>query len=337
MHHNAIMQIIIDCDIPFIRGVLEPYAQVQYIKGSSIDAKVAANADALIIRTRTRCNEELLRDSRVKIIATATIGTDHIDLDYCRSRGIEVHNARGCNARGVLQWVAAALRHITLSDGKQPKDYTLGVVGVGAVGSLVSEYGRHWGFNTLECDPPRKQREGGDFRTIEELVERCDILTFHTPLDTSTHHLLSSELIGRLRPGATIINASRGGVVDNQSVANSSHRYLFDVWENEPNIPANTLRHSDIATPHVAGYSLQGKANATALSISAIAKYFGLPLEGWYPPDVAPSAPRLISWAEMCTTIDEHYPISEESDYLKQHPEEFETLRNTYAYRNEYF
>lgn len=337
MRHKVIMLIIIDCDIPFLHGVLEPYAEVQYVKGSQIDAQRVANADALIIRTRTRCDEELLRNSRVKIIATATIGTDHIDLDYCRSRGIEVHNARGCNARGVLQWVAAALRHITHSDGKQPEDYTLGVVGVGAVGSLVAEYGRHWGFNTLECDPPRKEREGGDFRSIEELAERCDILTFHTPLDSSTHHLLDKELLERMRPGATIINASRGGVVDNSAVANSSHRYLFDVWENEPYIPADILRRSDIATPHVAGYSIQGKANATALSINAIAKYFGLPLDSWYPPQIAPSTPRLISWAEMCATIDDYYPISEESNHLKHHPEEFEAIRNTYAYRNEYF
>lgn len=331
------MRIVIDSDIPFIQGVLEPYAEVEYIKGKLISNRSVANADALIIRTRTLCNESLLGGSSVKLIATATIGTDHIDLDYCQQMGITVRNAKGCNARGVLQWVAAALRHIVLSDRKRPSDYTLGVVGVGAVGSLVSEYARHWGFQVLECDPPRKEREGGDFRSIEELAQRCDILTFHTPLDPTTRHLLNQKLLDVMRPDATILNASRGGVVDNCAVANSSHRYAFDVWENEPNIAGCTLERSLIATPHVAGYSLQGKANATALSVRAIANYFGLPLTEWYPAEVSAVKPQLIGWDEMVATIDNYYPISEESNHLKLHPEEFETLRNSYAYRTEYF
>lgn len=331
------MRIIVDSDIPFVRGVLEPYGEVIYLRGGEIDSSAVADADGLIVRTRTRCDEALLCNSHVKIVATATIGTDHIDLDYCRSAGIEVHNAKGCNARGVLQWVAAVLRHIAINNRKCPHDYTLGVVGIGSVGSLVAEYSRHWGFNVMECDPPRKEREGGDFRPIKELAAKCDILTFHTPLDHTTHHLLNKELLDIMRPGSTIINASRGGVVDNLAVVNSSHRYIFDVWEGEPNIEVQTLHRSDIGTPHIAGYSIQGKANATALSIRAIARYFGLPLTEWYPQDISPSKPKLIDWEEMCTTIGAYYPISEESDYLKSHPEEFESLRNNYTFRNEYF
>lgn len=331
------MRVVIDRDIPFIRGVLEPYAEVRYERGGDISAQMLEGVDALIVRTRTRCNEALLAGSSVKFIATATIGTDHIDLDCCARHGIEVYNARGCNARGVLQWVAAALRHVVQGDGKRPEDYTLGVVGVGCVGSLVSEYARHWGFNVLGCDPPRKEREGGDFRPLEELVERCDILTFHTPLDGSTYHLLNEALIAKLRPEAVVLNASRGGVVDNVALVNSSHRYLFDVWENEPHIEASVLAKSAIATPHVAGYSLQGKANATAMVINAIALRFELPIEGWYPDEVAPTKEQLVGWEQMCSSIDSYYPISEESAYLKSHPEEFEKMRNSYAYRTEYF
>lgn len=331
------MRVIIDKDIPFIRGVLEPYAEVRYERGGDISAQMLECVDALIVRTRTRCDEALLAGSSVKFIATATIGTDHIDLDYCAKHGIEVFNARGCNARGVLQWVAAALRDVVLGDGKRPEDYTLGVVGVGCVGSLVSKYARYWGFSVLDCDPPRAEREGGDFRSIEELVERCDILTFHTPLDSSTYHLLSEALIAKLRPETVIFNASRGGVVDNVALAKSSHRYYFDVWEGEPHIEAQVLENSVLATPHVAGYSLQGKANATTMVISAIARRFALPIEGWYPEEVTPTKTQLVGWEQMCDSIDSYYPISEESDYLKSHPEEFEKIRNSYAYRNEYF
>lgn len=331
------MRIIIDSDIPHIRGILEPYAEVKYLKGAEIDAKSIQNYDALIIRTRTKCDEALLRGSNVKIIATATIGTDHIDIDYCQHSGIEVRNAKGCNARGVLQWIAAVLRHITLTDNKQPSNYCLGVVGVGSVGSLVSKHAQHWGFRIMECDPPRHEREGGEFYPIERLAKECDILTFHTPLDSTTQHLLNESLLRTMRHDAVILNASRGGVVDNLAVANSSHRYYFDVWENEPNIDPLILEKSVIATPHVAGYSAQGKANATAMVVNQIAEYFNLPLTTWYPSDAPRSCAQLISWEELCRTIDEYYPISEESEKLKLHPEQFEAMRNNYSYREEYF
>ena len=331
------MQIIIDSDIPFIRGVFEPYAEVSYFKGSEISASVLGNAEVLIVRTRTRCDEGLLAGSKVRFIATATIGTDHIDLDYCRRSGIEVFNAKGCNARGVLQWVAAVLKDVVVADGRQPGDYKLGVVGVGCVGSLVAEYGRHWGFEVLMCDPPRQEREGGDFRDIEELASCCDILTFHTPYDDTTHHLVDPQLLSLMPRHAVVLNASRGGVVDNVAVANSSHRYYFDVWEGEPNIEPRVLNGSVLATPHVAGYSLQGKANATSLVVNAVAKFLGLPISGWYPSEVSPTKVQLIGWQEMCDTIDDYYPISEESRRLKNHPEEFEQMRNAYDYRVEYF
>ena len=141
------MKVIIDSAIPYIRGVVEPYAEVVYCKATEIDSIVVRDADALVIRTRTKCCRELLEGSRVSFIATATIGRDHIDEEYCRAAGIEIASAAGCNARGVLQWVSAALRHVAESDGKRPEDYTLGIVGVGNVGSLVVEYARPWGVN----------------------------------------------------------------------------------------------------------------------------------------------------------------------------------------------
>lgn len=331
------MKVVIDRAIPYIEGIIERYAEVSYLPSEEITAASVHNADALIIRTRTKCNKTLLENSSVRFIATATIGTDHIDMEYCKNSGIEIYSAQGCNARGVLQWVSAALRHIAMYDNRCPKDYTLGVVGVGNVGSLVSQYARHWGFRVMECDPPRQEREGGEFYTIEEIARNCDIITLHTPLDATTKHLINNNLICSMRPDATIINASRGGVVDNRAVLNSGHRYIFDVWEDEPNIPLDILNNAMLATPHIAGYSAQGKANATAMCLKALANHFSLPLGDWYPSEVTPTIPRLISWEEMCLTLPRYFDIEQESNTLKCAPYDFEHLRNHYNYREEWY
>ena len=331
------MKVVIDRAIPYIEGIIERYAEVSYLPSEEITAASVHNADALIIRTRTKCNKTLLENSSVRFIATATIGTDHIDMEYCKNRGIEIYSAQGCNARGVLQWVSAALRHIAMHDNRCPKDYTLGVVGVGNVGSLVSQYARHWGFRVMECDPPRQEREGGEFYSIEDIARNCDIITLHTPLDTTTKHLINNNLIYSMRPDATIINASRGGVVDNRAVLNSGHRYIFDVWEDEPNIPLEILNNATLATPHIAGYSAQGKANATAAVVAAAAQHFALPLEGWYPSQVKPALRQPISWNEMCQSIVQYCNLEAQSAELKSRPEAFESLRNNYSYREEYF
>ena len=331
------MKVVIDRAIPYIEGIIERYAEVSYLPSEEITAASVHNADALIIRTRTKCNKTLLENSSVRFIATATIGTDHIDMEYCKNRSIEIYSAQGCNARGVLQWVSAALRHIAMYDNRCPKDYTLGVVGVGNVGSLVSQYARHWGFRVMECDPPRQEREGGEFYTIEEIARYCDIITLHTPLDATTKHLINSNLICSMRPEAIIINASRGGVVDNRAVLNSGHRYIFDVWEDEPNIPLDILNNAMLATPHIAGYSAQGKANATAMCLKALANHFSLPLCDWYPTEVKPTSPRLISWDEMCMTLPRYFDIEQESNTLKCTPYDFEHLRNHYSYREEWY
>ena len=331
------MRVVIDAAIPYITGILEPYCEVVYLPANEITADVVHSADALIIRTRTKCDKTLLEDSTVKFIATATIGTDHIDHIYCAEHNIEVCSAPGCNARGVLQWVAAVLHHITSTDNRAPESYTLGVVGVGNVGSLVSEYARHWGFKVMECDPPRQAREGGEFYTVDEIAANCDIITLHTPLDDTTHHIVNKELINKMKPDAIIINASRGGVVNNSVVATSGHRYIFDVWESEPNIEQDILQGATLSTPHIAGYSIQGKANATSMVINALARHFNLPLQDWYPAGVKRTTPRPISWEEMCDTIVHYCDIKKESLQLKDSPQEFENMRNSYNYREEYF
>lgn len=330
------MKIIVDEAIPYLRGILEPYAEICYLPGRAISAHDVHDADALIIRTRTRCDAALLDGSRVQFIATATIGFDHIDLDYCQEHHIGVATAAGCNARGVLQWMGAVLHHLAAKDGWQPSDKRLGVVGVGHVGELVRDYAAAWGFQVVACDPPRAAREGGDFIDLDTLVRQCDLITFHTPLDDTTRHMVDAALLERMKPGAIVINASRGEVVDGTALLHSTHPYVLDVWEHEPDIDRQLLAGALLATPHIAGYSAQGKANATAAAVQALAQRFALPLDGWYP-NITPSMPRPISWEELSATIDSHYDIVAESATLKTRPECFEELRNKYAYRQEYF
>ena len=331
------MKIIADSAIPFLKGVLEPFAEVRYLPGKAISAADVRDADALLTRTRTRCDAALLAGSRVRLVATATIGFDHIDTAWCAAHGITVTTAAGCNARGVLQWVAAALVHLSRTQGWQPAERTLGVVGVGHVGSLVKTYAEAWGFRVLCCDPPREERERCGFLPLEEVARQADILTFHTPLDDTTRRMAGEELFRRMKPGAVVMNSSRGKVVDGAALLRSGLEWALDVWEHEPDLDPELLGKALLATPHIAGYSEQGKANATAMSVAALARCFGLPFEGWYPPEAAPSAPRPIAWQELCDTIGGVYDIGAESRRLKEHPGDFESLRDRYAYRREYF
>ena len=331
------MKAVIDRAIPYVKGVLEPYAEVLYIDGCDFSRRDVADADLLIIRTRTRCDKALLEGSRVRMIATATIGFDHIDLDYCAARGIRVVTAAGCNAAGVLQWVAAALALLSTDEGWSPQERTLGIVGVGNVGSLVERYARAWGFKVLLCDPPRQEREGGNFLSLDEVAAKADIITFHTPLDSTTRHLINDDLIKKIPANGVIINASRGEVASTEALNRAPQRLCIDVWENEPEISPALLAKAFVSTPHIAGYSAQGKANASSMVIAAVADEFSLPLKGWYPKEVTPCPRALISWDDMCSTILGHCNLRGESDHLKRHSADFELIRNTYHYREEFF
>lgn len=330
------MKVIIDSAIPFIKGVLEPFAEVVYTPGDNFTTELVADTDALIIRTRTRCNRELLEGSKVKFIATATIGFDHIDCRYCADNGIEVATAAGCNARGVLQWVAAVLVRLAKRENFTPSQRTLGIVGVGNVGSLVKQYAERWGFKVVCCDPPRQQRENLDFVSLQELVPQADILTLHTPLDATTRGMINADLLAALRPGATVINASRGEVAQTEALLREDLTVAVDVWEHEPNIDARLLEKAIVSTPHIAGYSVQGKANATALAVRAVAKYFKLPLTEWYPEGMTGSVPQDIDWQRLIDTIDNYCNLDVESAPLKNGGD-FEALRNGYRLREEYF
>ena len=331
------MRIVIDSAIPFIDRRVESAAEIIRLAGSEIAAADVRDADALIVRTRTRCDARLLEGSRVRAVATATVGFDHIDTEWCRSNGIRVAAAAGCNARAVLQWVAAALVRLSRVQGWQPEERTLGVVGVGHVGSLVSEYARRWGFRVLCCDPPRQAAGEQGFVSMERIAAEADIITFHVPLDDSTRHLADGNFMVSLAKHATIVNSSRGEVVDGEALLAAGLPYALDVWEGEPHLNRTLLEHAIVATPHIAGYSIQGKANATAMAVRAVAEELGLPLAEWYPQAVAPQSPSPIGWEELCATIDGCFDIAAQTEYFKSHPAGFEHLRDNYEYRKEYF
>lgn len=331
------MRIVADKAIPFLDGLFEPFAEVVRLPGRDISAADVRHADALIVRTRTRCDAALLEGSAVRLVATATIGFDHIDTGYCRRRGIGVVTAAGSNARGVLQWVAGTLARLCEVQGWSPRERTLGIVGVGNVGRLVEQYARQWGFRVLRCDPPRAARGEEGFVTLERIAAESDIVTFHTPLDPTTRHLADERFFAALKPGCTVINSSRGEVVDTAALLRSAVPCALDVWENEPDIDRRLLARAVVATPHIAGYSAQGKANASAIVAAAVAEHLHLPIGEWYPPQVAPSAPQPIEWDAMRATIGSYFDAEAETRRLREHPEEFERLRNDYRYRNEYF
>lgn len=342
------MKIVADKDIPFLEGVFEPYAEVVYKTGSAIAAADVADADALIIRTRTRCDASLLDGSSVRMIATATIGMDHIDLEYCRTHGIHVENAAGCNAGGVMQYVFSALYGVGARKGIKLEDCTFGIIGVGHVGSKVEAMARYLGFNVLLCDPPRAAAEGPEkFCSLEYLLENSDIVTMHVPLDETTRGMADETFFALMKPGAIFINAARGEVIDEQALIAAAPKLgavVIDTWCNEPDINEELLDIADIATPHIAGYSLLGKQNATTMAVQAVARFFGIPELYDFKPQDADSShePVLLdlkgkNHGEIAAVFQYNYPIFTDDFRLRMEPHKFDKLRTEYQYRRDIY
>ncbi len=342
------MKILIDNKIPFLRGVLEQIPSpeplfTEYLPGRDITPEKAATADALFIRTRTRCDASLLNESRVRFIATATIGYDHIDTQYCEQNGICWTNAPGCNAASVTQYIESVLYLLEEHAGRPLRDTTLGIVGVGHVGRLVEEQARRMGLTVLCCDPPRAQREGpATFLPLEELARRCDILTFHTPLTRQgaypTYHLADARLLSLMPKGSTLINTSRGEVVDNPALLRSLQEghladVVLDVWENEPHPLPQLLECAFLGTPHIAGYSADGKANATRMSLESFCRFFHLP-EAFHIQPPAPAQPLIHTTTPAQAALAIYNP-RRDSEALKAAPHLFEQLREDYPLRRE--
>jgi erythronate-4-phosphate dehydrogenase len=348
------IRIIADDKIPFLKGVFEPYAKVTYLPGKQITREASMEADALLIRTRTKCNSSLLNGTPVKFIATATIGFDHINTEYCDSHNIMWTNAPGCNSYSVQQYIAAALLRIAGESGFNLKDKTLGIIGVGDVGSKIEKLAKTIGTNVILNDPPRARKESkAKFDDLEKLLKLSDIITLHVPLnlegEDKTFHLFGDDNLKKIKKGGWLINSSRGEVVETEALKNalSSKKLagaVLDVWENEPDIDAQLMEMTFLATPHIAGYSTDGKANGTSMSVAALCEYFNLPLQNWYPENIPLPGNPFISIECKGKTAEEiireaviqTYEIIEDDIKLRFSPAGFEKQRGDYPVRREF-
>ena len=348
------MKIIIDDKIPYIRGAFEDVAEVIYLPGAKTTPEVAKDADAIVTRTRTICNKKLLAGSTVKFIATATIGFDHIDTEYCAENGIQWTNAPGCNSKSVEQYIASTLmalaerKHISLTD------VTMGVVGVGNVGSKIARLGNLLGIKVLLNDPPRERVEGSAaFVSLKQIIEQSDIISLHVPLnmkgEDATFHLADEVFFSTLKRKPILINSCRGEVVKTDAVKSAIKTgriaaFVCDCWENEPNIDLELLAMTELATPHIAGYSKDGKALGTQMSVQAISKFFHLGCDNWQPTGVElPKNPvidingaglnehEIIAMAILAT-----YDIRQDDAVFRNNTTLFEQLRGDYPTRREF-
>ena len=375
------IRVVVDKDIPFIKGVLEPYGSVVYLAGKDFTRDVVADADALIIRTRTKCDAELLSGSGVKAIFSATIGTDHIDTGYCAENGIAVYSAAGCNAWGVVQYVITSLyalaeRHDIDIDGK-----IMGIIGAGNVGERLAWFASRLGFKVLRCDPPERARfmrdsnraasrgldidissiSPADYYDLDEVLRCADILSVHLPLNVDTKSFCSEQFFGRLKKGAIFINSSRGEVVDEDTLLkyrNLLGGLIVDVWRGEPDINPDLLKATDIATAHIAGYSFEGKVNATTMTLNSFAAHFGIEaLRDFIAIDTVlensctgvsvsdttvagDTGLRFDYHKSRCTNLARifasSYNVLGDDTMLRQNPERFEYIRANYAFRREF-
>jgi erythronate-4-phosphate dehydrogenase len=353
---NRKIKIVADSKIPLLKGVFEPYAEIVYLHPSEITNENIIDADALLIRTRTKCNSILLDGTNVKFIATATIGYDHIDTSYCESKNIKWINAPGCNSSSVMQYVASSLLTIASRKNLDLSEMTIGIVGVGNVGNKVARFSEALGMKVLLNDPPRERVEGkGKFVPLEELINRCNIITLHVPLIKEgidkTFHFADEAFFSKLNERIIFINTSRGEVVDTSALKNAIEKKIIsasvlDVWENEPEIDLDLLNMVDIATPHIAGYSVDGKANGTAICVRGLSAFFNLDLNNdWYPSSVPlPNNPKELTIECQGKSNQEilpeiillTYDLTKEDATLRKSVDTFEKQRNEYPIRREF-
>jgi erythronate-4-phosphate dehydrogenase len=348
------IRIFADDKIPFLKGVLEPHVEVGYLPGRMMSNPLLKKADALLIRTRTKCNEKLLKETPVKFIGTATIGFDHIDAQYCEKNNIVWTNAPGCNSSSVAQYVTAAMLKLSREHKYKLKNKTIGIIGVGNVGKKVEKICRLFGMKVLLNDPPRARIEGDkNFVSLDEILSESDIITLHVPLhhvgEDKTYHLFDEESFKKIKKRVWFINSSRGEVSDTAALKKSLESgklrgVVLDVWENEPDIDFKLLSKTFIATPHIAGYSIDGKANGTAMVVNSLCRYFNLPLKNWYPGNVpSPDVPDIFIDCKgksdekiLFQAVSHTYNIEVDDNNFRFNASDFESLRGDYPFRREF-
>lgn len=346
-------QIVVESSIPYLRGLAERYAQVRYVPSADFSPASLRGSDALIVRSITACNAQSLPPSGLSFIATATAGYDHIDLDYCQRAGIAWRNAAGCNSRSVGQYVLSALSGLALRDGLRLGELTVGIIGVGYAGRAVAELLGIMGVRTLLYDPPRAEREGADgFATLEQVQECSDVITLHVPLTKGgahpTYHMVDRDFIRRCRRRPVLINACRGGVCPSEALVWGRREGLLsalviDCWEGEPAIDAQLLELADIASPHIAGFSADGKRRASLLALEAVCQHFSIPCDDLWqladplnqPPEPHISLDDVDELWQVPTALLRTLDLSVLTAQMKASPRDFEQLRRAYQYPRE--
>jgi erythronate-4-phosphate dehydrogenase len=279
------MKIIADANIPFVAECFSSIGEVQVIGGREITPGIVSDADVLLVRSITPVGGDLLTGSKVRFVATATIGFDHIDVDFLRRSNIGFASAPGSNANSAAEYVIAGLLEMGRKYDIDLEDKSIGIIGVGNVGSRVANKCSALGMQIYLNDPPLRRETGeGKYLALDELFD-CDFITLHTPLTfegvDKTYHLADEKFFKSLRERCVFFNASRGGVVDSEALKTAIRSgrlraVVLDVWENEPNIDTVLLEMVDIGTPHIAGYSLDGKITGMIMIYKAVCEYFGL-------------------------------------------------------------
>lgn len=345
------MKIVADNTVPYLKGIAEPIADVTYLTSKEFTPEQIHNADALIVRSIDKCTRELLEDSQVKLITSATIGFDHIDTQYCEEAGITWKNSPGCNAVSVAQYILAGLIILSLVRKEKLQGKTIGIIGVGHVGKEVQKLCTAFGLNVLLNDPPRAEIEGQkEFVSLDTIAEQADIITFHTPLTKTgryaTFHLAGKDFFSKLKKNPWFINASRGAVHDTEALLQAYQtgkisEMIIDCWENEPTINLELLSHTTIATPHIAGFSADGKANGTRMCLEHIESFFHLrfdKIKNVVPPALENPIIDLDKFTENRieqAVLKSFNPLYVDK-MLRENPNKFEWYRNNYQHPREF-
>ncbi len=344
---------MIEGSIPYLRDIkgLEQVDCVDYIENAELRAEHLQEVDAMIVRSITKCNEQLLHKSKVQFIATATAGFDHIDEAYCQAHQIEWQNAKGCNARAVAQYVFSALSHLSILDNWLFEDKTIAIIGVGCVGREVEQIASALGMNILRYDPPRADVEGQEgFCSLEDIQEQADIITLHVPLTKegkySTYGMIDEDFLAGCKKKAILLNPCRGEVTPSEDLIKMKKegklsRLVIDCWEQEPNPNPELLELADLVSPHIAGFSAEGKFRGARMSLSAVFERWGIEGEGLFDDSILPKPKQEeIQLKEG----DKHDPahcflhtlnpvITDRA--LRARPQDFEILRKQYVYPRE--
>jgi erythronate-4-phosphate dehydrogenase len=351
------MIIIIDENIAFAKEAFSEFGEIKLVHGRDITNAALKDAEALIVRSITKVNEALLKDTPVKFVGTATIGTDHVDLEYLKSNNITFADAKGCNADAVAEYVFTSIFYLCVKNNIKLKNKTIGIVGVGNIGSRIERLANAIGLNIIKNDPPLKRKTGDNsFKELEEVFD-ADIITLHVPLNREgkdrTIHLFDENNLKMLKDRVIFINASRGQVVDNEALNKiiplKNLLVTLDVWENEPNVNLDLLENVKLATPHIAGYSLEGKVNGTTMIYNSFCKFLNIAPK-WEPefpkvennlinePDIDSFEGKLEAvFTKIYNIVNDDKNMRE---IFKQPPEErgkyFDLLRKNYPLRREF-